>query len=333
MYKSADELRKNNSDIYAAIVRVFDKLHNHETGFMGLEHSLMKKLSPDERKKYKQENDTNIHFRLYKNRIIIGKINEFEKSGTKYNQEDFENAVLQELRVFAQNPKKYMDGHGLDDYDKVKFALTGEQIMKFRFYCSCGNAAAAFAYVNSTLPKEEQIPLDKLMFINSTHWKHLADGMSGHTIPCVKMADGNFYAMDPQKYHREEGVEIILSQVAVGNKICHLLKSQDMVNNQPYMITRITSPDEYSKKYRDFDKFIADCSIVPENAGKQFLESILSDVPSNEMKTYLKELEDIKYLSKQDRKTLLLKLGKGDLEKQNTDTVSNMPIKDIENEL
>ena len=313
MYKNADELRSNNPDIYSSVVKIFNKLHDYETGFMGLEHSLMKKLSPDELDRYKHETESNKHFRLYKNKIIIGKINEFEAAG-EYNQEDFENAVLKELRILDQNPEKYMDGHSLDDYDKLKFALTGEQIMKYRFYCSCGNAALAFAYVNSTLSQEDRIPSDKLMFINSTHWKHLVDGMSGHTIPCVKMADGNFYALEPQKYHRKDGVEFILSEIAVGNKICHLLKSQDMVNHQPFMITRITSPDEYSKKYRDFDKFMADCSIVSPKAGKDFLESVMFDVEPGQMMGYLKELEDLKYITQDDRKKFVFKLGEHDLE-------------------
>ena len=114
MYKNTDELRKNNPNIYATVIKIFDKLHDPETGFRGLEHSLLKKLSPDDREKYKYENDTNTRFRLHKNKIIINKINEFETLAKNYNQAEFEDAVLQELLRLGENPEKYMKEHNIE---------------------------------------------------------------------------------------------------------------------------------------------------------------------------------------------------------------------------
>ena len=320
MYKSVAELCKKNPKTYETIVRIFNILHSRNTGFRGLVHSLEKKLAPDEQDKYKK-GQSNISFRTHCNKIVINKINEFEtneKNGKPYNRDDFENSVLNEIRILLQDPEKYMVEHTLDDFDDLKFALSGKNIMKYRFYCSCGNAATAFAYVNSTLPDNEKIPYENLMFITTTHWRNLDNGMSGHTIPCVKMADGNFYAVDPQRYINGK-VDFIISELKVGNKIYHLLKSEEMAG-QPYMITGFTSPDEYGEKYSNFKRFLQEASMVSSGKGKVFLESIVADVNQEEMREILKKYEDNGYLTSDERKQILFKLGKhqmGVKDKQN----------------
>jgi predicted Zn-dependent peptidase len=89
---------------------------------------------------------------------------------------------------------------------------------------------------------------------------------------------------------------------------------------QPYMITGFTSPDEYSEKYSNFKRFLQEASMVPADKGKEFLESIVADVNQDEMREILKKYEDNGYLTSDERKQILFKLGKhqmGVKDKQN----------------
>lgn len=318
MYVSPDEIRKNDQEkeMYDKIKNIIYKMHGitdstkfdengslmeGPSGFNGLKLFLQKNLTEAEQGEIKNI----VNYDLYVNKIVLEKINEFEDKNTQYNQSEFEKAVLQEIRVMLKDIKKYTQIHKLDDYDKLKFALSGKNVMKYHFYASCGNAADAFAYVNSVLPPEQQIPSDRLLFLSSTQWNYLHDGMRGHTIPCIKMQDGNWYAVDPQKQPTKSGVEFITSELKPGNKIYHILKNHTGV---PYMITKVTSPDNYYEIAKN-EKFWDELGKVSPDKAKVFLQSIISEVNPSEMEKYLDKLEQIGYLTEADKRTLLFNLA------------------------
>ena len=139
--------------------------------------------------------------------------------------------------------------------DEVKFKLTGKDIMNSRLYVSCGQAAKAFCYVNSQLSKDEQLDL-KVLF--STDIEHLVDAKEGHTLPCVKLSDGKWHAIEPQiqpEKDKQPGFQFVCDDVKVGGEIWHQLKSIKE-KGRPYQITKIVTPEEHATTYSDFGKFL-----------------------------------------------------------------------------
>ncbi len=138
---------------------------------------------------------------------------------------------------------------------EVKFSLSGKDVMDNHLYVSCGQAAKAFCYVNSQLPKEEQLDL-KVLF--STDIEHLIDAMEGHTLPCVKLSDGKLHAIEPQiqpDKNKHPGFEFVCDDVKVGGEIWHQLSSIKE-KGRPYQITKIVTPEEHLAVYSDFSKFL-----------------------------------------------------------------------------
>jgi len=335
MYVSSDEIRENDQEMYDKIKNIIYKMHGitdstkfgkngtlieGPSGFNGLKLSLQKTLTEAEQEQIKNI----VNYDLYVNKIVLEKINEFEDKNTQYNQSQFEKAVLKEIRFMLRDIKKYIQTHKLDNYDTLKFALSGKNVMKYHFYASCGNAADAFAYINSVLPSEQQIPLDRLLFLNSTQWNYLHDGMRGHTIPCIKMQDGNWYAVDPQKQPTKSGIEFITYELKPGNKIYHILKNHTGV---PYMITKIISPDDYYEIAKG-GRFLNELGKVSPDKAKVFLQSILSEVNPDEFKKYLDKLEQIGYLTESDKKALLFNLADIKIKnKQNQEETMVLPTR------
>ena len=268
-----------------AVKNIVTRLHNPQTGFNGLRHSVMSRLSPSELEQLKNIKQAN----LYIHNIILEKINEFELSeqkGRYYDRDDFENSILSEIRTALQDVKAYNAKHNLDNLDKMKFALDGKTIHKYRFYASCGNAASAFAYENSTM--DNGIPESDIMFLNSIRWDHLMDGLVGHTVPYIKLSDGKCYVFDPQINPRSNSeLGFIVSDIKTGDTIYHLLPSMQDV---PYMVTSVQTPDEYRQKCSDFNCFLSNVSINISNFGKKFLERIAPKIPASEMAKYDKYL-------------------------------------------
>lgn len=316
MYKDSNAVRENNHEMYDKVKNIIYKLHGitDETrftergnliegplGFNGLVLALYKNLTLEEQNKIQ----TGANLGLYAGKIILEQINKFEKDKKQHVHGEFLDAVVKEIRVMLQDTKTYKQTHSLDDYDLLKFALSGKSVMKYHFYASCGNAASAFAYVNSTLPPTEQIPSDRIMFLSSTQWNFLHDGMSGHTIPCIKMDDGNWYAVDPQKQPNKSGIEFITSEIKPGNKIYHILGSHTGI---PYMITELTSPDDYYEIVKDGGFWDNLGKVAPDKA-KVFLKSIMKEVNPDEMKSYLDKMVQTGYFTENDRKELLFALS------------------------
>lgn len=132
------------------------------------------------------------------------------------------------------------------------FMMSGKDVVENHLQETCGQAAKAFCYVNSTLPKSEQLDLKIMM---STDMEHLMDASIGHTLPCVKMSDGKYHAFDPQicLTDKQPDVQIIESEIKKGNVIYHLLEG---ITGRPYKIMAVMSWPEYEKKISDFGNFL-----------------------------------------------------------------------------
>lgn len=299
MYKNLNELKndKNTKNI-ETIRKILERLHNPETGFWGLLNTISKKYKKQEHdklidkfaekrndKRTKQEKDEaakadikNFSYmyilnKIYENRdeVIelknIVDVREQQKQlGQFYDAQraQIANELAKKLVNIAnggidkdfENMKNF-----LKNLDTYKFGLTGEEIHNYRFMCSCGAAAEAFKYENSLLSDDEKLASKDIKFINSTRWDKLHDGLSGHTLPCIKLNDGEYYAIDPQLPTNEP--EFILSKLQVGDNIYHLLSG---MANTPYMITNISDTN-----YRNWNIFMKEASRVSSNRAIEFL--------------------------------------------------------------
>lgn len=177
---------------------------------------------------------------------------------------------------------------------EVKFRLSGKDIMDSHLYVSCGQAAKAFCYVNSQLPKEEQLDL-RVLF--STDIEHLIDAREGHTLPCVQLSDGKWHAIEPQirpEKDKQPGFNFVCDDVKVGGEIWHQLESIKQ-KGRPYQITKIVTPKEQLKTYSDFGKFL-EASMV--HTGKMAfacadLRLILHDVKPWQYKNHRRRIYEI----------------------------------------
>ena len=123
--------------------------------------------------------------------------NELEAQGLKRKDVEYQQRVTDKQYELAAKYGLTKD----NDSSEVKFRLSGEDVMNCHACVSCGQAAKAFCYVNSQLPKTEQLDL-KVLF--STDIEHLIDAKEGHTLPCVKLSDGKWHAIEPQICPRAE---------------------------------------------------------------------------------------------------------------------------------
>ena len=172
------------------------------------------------------------------------------------------------LSLDEEQFKQYKQEHKQDlkELDNLRFALTGDNIMKYRFFTSCANAADAFLAVNKTLP--EPIPEKDIRILNSTHFDHLLDGKSGHVIPCIKMPDGTWFAVEPQRTANGHfGFFIPEKELAAGNKVFHLVGQR----HQPYMITLIGDANSI---FHNHNEFLTQASRVPLSQAQKFIKQM-----------------------------------------------------------
>ncbi|MCQ2599611.1 MAG: hypothetical protein MJ187_04555 [Alphaproteobacteria bacterium] len=201
--------------------------------------------------------------------------NELKKQHLKRNE--YEKRIIDKQYELGE---KYGLTHE-NSINEVKFRLTGKDVMASGLYVSCGQAAKAFCYVNSQLPKEQQLNL-KVLF--STDTDHLIDAMAGHTLPCVKLSDGKWHAIEPQIKPEKEypGFQFVCDNVQVGDDIWHQL-SVIKAQGRPYKITKIVTPQEHENVYSDFGNFL-DVSMV--HTGKmKFICSALKIALQNHKKS------------------------------------------------
>ncbi len=162
-------------------------------------------------------------------------------------------------------------------YDEKIFMLTGADIMQNHIYFSCGNAAKAFCYVNSTLPQNERLDVEVMITINEDN---LVDAMAGHTVPIVKMADGEYRAIDPAVTWTESHITgpFIPGKIKIGNTIEHILPG---MQGKKYRIVKFATWRELEGSLSKFKNFLRVSSV---RHGKTkiicaTLESVLQNMP------------------------------------------------------
>lgn len=252
----------------AKIQEILKILHNNKNGFRGLLNNVKKKLSKEENEKYKSNEDYNDILTVF----ILKNIKDFKSGKKEYNQQEFEQSVLNELKTMLsldeEQFKQYKKTQepDLSNLDNMRFELTGDDIIKYRFFTSCANAADAFLAVNKTLP--EPIPEEDISILNSTKFDHLLNGKSGHVIPCVKMPDGTWFAVDPQRTANGHfGFTIPEEEFKAGNKVFHLVGQR----HQPYMITLIGDANSI---FHNHNEFLKQASRVPLGHAQMFIKQM-----------------------------------------------------------
>lgn len=187
-------------------------------------------------------------------RSFGNKLRDSGVSGKQYDQ-----AIRNKISEMA-------DKYGMKDalFDEQIFRLTGKDIVENGLSRSCGHAAKAFCYINSQLPKDERLDVAIMISVRSDH---LIDAMEGHTLPCVKMSDGKYHALDPQVKitKANPNVPFIQGEIREGNIIHHILPAIIEEGNYPYKITKLLSWEEYETKLSDFSKFL---DVASERKGK-----------------------------------------------------------------
>ena len=142
-------------------------------------------------------------------------------------------------------------------YDEKIFMLTGADIMENHIYFSCGNAAKAFCYVNSTLPQDERLDVEIMITINEDN---LIDAMAGHTVPIIKMADGKYRAIDPAVTWTESHITgpFIPGELKIGKTIEHILPG---MRGKKYKIVRFATWREMESSLSKFKNFLRTSSV------------------------------------------------------------------------
>ena len=152
--KNSKELQETFPAVYNSILKVFQALHDSKTGLMGLVHAIRKRGVSD---KDRELINSNVELQVCIDNFILNTIEKYEKihglepelsdeTRTKFEQEvydygaallaDYKNGGKKIFEPDQQTAQKY--------FDTNKFKLSGAKILKYRFYCSCGNAANAF---------------------------------------------------------------------------------------------------------------------------------------------------------------------------------------------
>ncbi len=204
-----------DEQIYVTIREIMDKLYDPKNGFRALERRVVKFL-----RAYGLKDDE------IQQRGMALKRRKLSKMAAKYG---LENA----------------------DLDIQKFKLSGRDIVENRVFFSCGTAAKAFCYINSQLPPSKRLDVKVLL---STDTEHLVDGMSGHTLPMVRFADGRWRAIEPQNDPDKQDY-IIQDDIQVGGTINHILPGIAK-NGRSYKILHIVSPDYLENELSDFEVFL-----------------------------------------------------------------------------
>ena len=171
------------------------------------------------------------------------------------------------------------------------FAISGKDVYESGHQWSCGTVARTFWYINSELQKitnrSDLNPFEDVRIMLSVHPDHEIDGSYGHTLPCIKMPDGKWHAIEPNpntiknypQHPQYPRLPIILDEIKVGNKVHHILPGMDV----PYEITAFMSYQEYIEKCSSFGSFLKFYTKRDKKTKIQIgeIESILAQINSN----------------------------------------------------
>lgn len=256
----------SDEKIYKTIQWILKRMHDPRTGMHGIENMFDSDL------RHSLTQDEKILFQSY----ILEQIEKNEALGDKAKNvneflADLKTDVIDKLtkvRNHEFSPKSLQSI--MDKFNELKFHFSGKNVMKYHISTSCGNAAKAFTYLNSVIPaynekllkeghsSDELLePLD-LKIIHTTDPEHIIDGQVGHTVPCVKMSDGKYRALDPQLalWHldvKDEknwgpehkfGFHFLDGNIIDGGSVRHLINS---FHNKEFPIVRILTVAEHDK--------------------------------------------------------------------------------------
>ncbi len=192
-------------------------------------------------------------------------------------------------KKIANKIKQMGQEHGIENIDDIdfKFRMTGADIMKHRFFNSCGLAAKAFCYVNSQLPAEKRLDVKILI---STYEKTLINGKEGHTIPMVRFSDGKYRAIEPQNNPNTDEY-IIPDELKIGGKINHIVPP---LRGKTYIIGHFLPYEFYQEKLSDFN--VAINYFIHRSKKTNFIigeiQNILSTLPQTPGNRYSARLYD-----------------------------------------
>lgn len=201
-------------------------------------------------------------------KLILNKMNDPETGCGSFGNKLRDKGLKGKDYNLAINNKiaEMADKYGMKDaqFDEQIFRLSGKDVVENGLSRSCGHLAKAFCYINSQLPKDKQLDVAIMISVRSDH---LIDAMEGHTLPCVKMSDGKYHALDPQvkMTKANPNVPFVSGEIKEGNIIHHILPAIVEEGNFPYKITKVLSWEEYETKLSDFSKFL---DIASERKGK-----------------------------------------------------------------
>ena len=198
--------------------------------------------------------------------------------------------ILSILHNYKPNKsrKEMLDMHRGSHDDKL-FAITGKEIHDAQRGFSCEHVAKAFVYENSLLPKDEQLDI-KIMV--STHPDHLIDSMANHTLPCIRMGDYNYYAIDPQV--RDVDLPMIKTPIKVGGTIKHIIGG--LKNEPKYKIMALLDwTDERLYSFNKFTKMASDRSNKTKKIIEQ-IESVLKSTLSSKRQEFIFREEALKQI-------------------------------------
>lgn len=313
--KNITEFKEKYAAIYLSILRVFQELHYGKHNFFGLKRSLRamnkkhKRISDADFKLFKSNIDLNVCL----NNFILKSIAKYEQSHGNEVELDTETRKLFEKEIYQYAVDLLHDYHNggktifepdqkdaQENFDINKFKLSGANILKYRFYCSCGNAAKGFIEMYNRLLANGEIQPLTIKVLTSTMWNKLYPEHSGtgHTIPCVEI-DGNLYAFDPQVFDNPNSVDMIFEDIKVGNAIHHLIRGWEKV---PYRVMNIVDVDEFIEKYSNHDVFVKDSTLTNIQDIKDFLnkEDVRAELKNDNTEQYINFVK-IKILKKANK--------------------------------
>ena len=128
----------------------------------------------------------------------------------------------------------------------------------------------------------------------STHPDHLIDSHSNHTLPCVKMGDGKYYAIEPNPKLADnpslyDKIPMIKTPIVVGKKITHFF-----CRDKQYKIMALLKWSDNEKKLHDFNTFLKTASDYNDKTRDiiKKIESVLKKINSEKTTSINKKIYD-----------------------------------------
>ncbi|MFQ6695734.1 MAG: hypothetical protein ACLRFF_01365 [Alphaproteobacteria bacterium] len=268
----------------SAINETINKLRDKKTGLSSLKNLITDALKTEPtliaaanqhilNKTGKTEHEPLEHLDVFIWCVLFKKIQRNEKSHAKTPSE-FKKTIGDEIKeivkVIPKLSKKELKKN-LKNYDdkRNKLNATPGIFMKYGFTTSCSNGAVAFI---DEFTKEHSERKQYVKFMFTTVWDHLLNGRSGHTVPCVKLNNGDWIIIEPRNPTFPKGEftkRISKDDFQVGKSFKHLMTFR---NGEPYMIRA-----KLDKPFTDHEVFLEKASRVSLEDAKKFLAQVANE--------------------------------------------------------